>query len=317
MTPSSSDYRTVHQLPCLTQSRIPVTLHSIHLRDCSGNALLRRNCDNSNGPRPSIDILRFVTHQQIGHRLNAPQSSAPSPLPCSLASKRLTGNTAHRMPPTGRNFGERLQHEDALRHAGMWQHQRSGAGQRPASTQAMIVDDVKIQRARSPAHAAAAASGALDHLQADEQRLRRKMRRNSATALTKSAGWSCQKGRSPADARRKPAGEEICPTRPAHARRCPEACPRHRIGCCRAPPGSRCADPCETVCSILFWRCGRVCSDDFSITCKQCAAAEKASFSRHESAQVQGCRKTAWSSSESSGTFKAHRPVNSSCQAGD
>ena len=56
------------------------------------------------------------------------------------------GQARHGMFPAGRDLGDRLEHKNACGDAGMWKNRAA----RPSPDQAVVVDQIEIERARSP-----------------------------------------------------------------------------------------------------------------------------------------------------------------------
>ena len=89
----------------------------------------------------------------------------------------------HRVPPIRCDVEERLEHERPLMGERMGQDERSHTGlpkiwaaPTPMPDETPIIDDIDIERARSPGPAAPPSRGSLDPLQHFEQRFRRKAR---------------------------------------------------------------------------------------------------------------------------------------------
>jgi hypothetical protein len=89
----------------------------------------------------------------------------------------------HRVTPIRRDIEERLEHERPLMGERMGQDERPHTGvpkiwaaPTPMPDETPIIDDIDIERARSPGPAAPPPRGSLDLLQHFEQRFRRKAR---------------------------------------------------------------------------------------------------------------------------------------------
>ena len=91
---------------------------------------------------------------------------------CRQFAKQCSRRLAqYGMNPSGRQFGDGLQHEDTLSNAWMRQDQLRWLAQ----DKAMIIEKIKIERTRPPARGAAASGVSFNHVKSSHQGLRRQM----------------------------------------------------------------------------------------------------------------------------------------------
>ena len=89
------------------------------------------------------------------------------------------------MTPTRRDFSKRFQHKRALHNTRMGQDETAACScsRCPAQNQSTIIENIKVERARSPTNGTPAAGGALDRVKPREQRLGWQMRLDTSNGV--------------------------------------------------------------------------------------------------------------------------------------
>lgn len=109
------------------------------------------------------------------------------PPQANTLKKFCSGRSGDWMAPEGRDFSERFQHKASFRNAGMRQDETGACScsRCPAQNQPAIVENIEVERSRTPTDGAPTASGALDRMKPREQRLRRKVGFNRSDGVDK------------------------------------------------------------------------------------------------------------------------------------